>query len=79
MNAIDALAISMLTAVMTSFGVITLLFINMARSGAKRDPELEKLIQEASSDSANLARNHETQTDETAPWERKPDWWKYRQ
>ncbi len=76
MSAIDAFALSMLTVVFLSFGMIGLLFLNMARRASRRDLELEQLIQEVatkSEDSTSIRPNNQS-TEES--WEREVDWWK---
>lgn len=76
MNAIDAFAISMLAVVFAGFGVVAILFVNMARHAGKRDIQLEELMQEALE--ADPKSQAATPSKPAAPrdaWERDGDWW----
>lgn len=76
MTAIDALALSMLAVLLASFGVVMMLFLNMARHASRRDPELEQLMEDA--DRLLESREAPVGSMETPrePWERDGDWWR---
>lgn len=70
----DVFALVMLGVVAMSFGVLGLLWWSMRRHAARRDPEVDALLEE-------VARGEDG--DEVAPakpaaaeWEKEGDWWK---
>ncbi len=76
MNAIDALAISMLAVLLAAFGVVALLFMSMARNASRRDLELERLMQEATAENDHAPSPAGAKEPRRAAWEREVDWWK---
>ncbi len=80
MNTIDAFAISMLAVVLTGFGVVGLIFFNMARCARGHDPELEELMSEALKPEDEEAKIQKKPAATTTPprneWERDTDWWR---
>lgn len=75
MTAIDAFALTMLAVIFLSFGVVGLLFFNMARSASRRDPEIEELMHEAIAGDEDAVPPGPTASPHEA-WEREGDWWK---
>lgn len=73
----DALALAMLTMVMLSFGVILTLLVCMLRSSARRDQQVDRLIDELET---KRERPKSPKKEETGKkleaWEREGDWWK---
>ena len=76
MTAVDALAISMLAVVLLSFGVVALLFFQMARGAARHDPEIEELMREALAGDAKDAAPETAAPAKREAWERESDWWR---
>lgn len=75
-TAADGFAIAMLGTIFLSWSVLLLLFWTMRRRVAKRDPEVDALLEELQASELSCP----TQPPPAAPkrqlWERNPDWWK---
>lgn len=73
-NAADGFAIAMLGMILLSWTVLFSLFWTMHRQAAKRDREVDALLEELE------ASDHPCPTPPRGPkrpaWERNPDWWK---
>ena len=69
----DAFAITMIVVMFSAFGVIALILVTILRNAAKRNREVEELIEESgkerSKEKTAAARARE-------PWEKDGDWWK---
>ena len=69
----DAFAIAMIVVMFSAFGVIALILITILRNAAKRNREVEELIEEVGKEEgkekAPVAKSGE-------PWEKDGDWWK---
>lgn len=76
MNPNDALAVTMLAVILTGFGVVAMLFLCMARNGARRDLELERLMYEAVTEKNGNPLTARQRKTPRATWEREGDWWK---
>jgi replicative superfamily II helicase len=74
-HAADAFAISMLCVIALAMGTIALLFLCMRREAAKRDPQVDALLEEVERDERRQTRA-KTAGAAREPWERSPDWWK---
>jgi hypothetical protein len=69
----DAFALSMLLVVLCGMGVLALLAFTIFRNAAKRNREVEDLIDEVSDDAPKV----KAQTGKTPEaWERDGEWWK---
>lgn len=69
----DAFAIAMIVVMFSAFGVIALIVVTIFRNAAKRNREVEELIEEVGKEEekekAPVAKSRE-------PWEKDGDWWK---
>ena len=74
-NAADGFAIAMLGMILLSWLVLFSLFRTMRRQVAKRDRQVEALLEEleASDPPCPTASSHRRKR---PVWERNPDWWK---
>jgi hypothetical protein len=74
-NAADGFAIAMLGMIVLSWTVLFLLFWTMRRQSAKRDRQVDALLEEL--ESQEQTRLPKPRTVRKRPtWERNPDWWK---
>jgi len=74
-NAADGFAIAMLGMILLSWTVLFSLFWTMRRQAAKRDRQVDALLEEleASEQPCPTAPPHDSKH---RSWERNPDWWK---
>lgn len=75
LSAADGFAIAMLGMVALSLGVIAVLFLCMRRSAARRDEQVDKLLEEIEAEEKREAA-HQTEPPQREPWEKEGDWWK---
>ncbi len=78
-TAADGLVIAMLVVMFLAMGVVALLFLTIRRSAARRNHEVEDLLDELSAEenaphSAPVIPENRAAASE--PWERDGDWWK---
>lgn len=75
LNAADGFAIAMLGMIVLSWSVLFLLFWTMRRQSAKRDRQVDALLEEL--ETRESARPSMPRAARKRPtWERNPDWWK---
>lgn len=77
-NAVDGLVLTMLLSMFLSFCVIGLLVICMFRNVARRNRQVDDLLEEVA-ESEKLEEQTTTLKEtepQPAPWERSSDWWK---
>jgi hypothetical protein len=74
-HAADAFALSMLGVIALALGTIALLFFCMRRAAARRDPQVDALLEEVETEERREARA-EAAGNPPQPWERNADWWK---
>ena len=72
-NASDGFAIGMIAVIVMSFGVIVSLFISMRRHAARRDHQVDELIEEVRE---REMRAGSPKPGTTESWEKDGDWWK---
>lgn len=70
----DGLALALLGVMGTAFAVIATLLFCMFRNASKRDPEVDRLIDEMEKDEKEV-RVQETPL-KAEDWEKDGDWWK---
>ncbi len=74
-SAADGFAIAMLGMVALSLGVIGVLFLCMRRNAARRNEQVDELLEEIAAEEKREAA-HRTETPQREPWEKEGDWWK---
>ena len=74
-NAADGFAIAMLGMILLSWTVLFSLFWTMRRQAAKRDRQVEALLEELEA-SDQTCPTAPPQNPKRPAWERNPDWWK---
>ena len=78
--AADGFALAMVVILATSFAVVLLLLLSIVRHGARRNREVERLLEEIEQQSRAPQPPRqpagEPPQDKAAPWERPADWWK---
>jgi hypothetical protein len=74
-NAADGFAIAMLGTIFLSWSVLLLLFWTMRRRAAKRDPQVDALLEEVEA-SEHPQPPKRPGVLKRRLWERNPDWWK---
>lgn len=78
----DGFAVAMIAILATSFGVVFLLLWSIVRHGERRDPEVEKLLDEVERESRPPGPETprqpagEAPVEKREPWEKEADWWK---
>jgi hypothetical protein len=73
------MVIAMLSMMLLSFGVVALLFICMLRNAARREHQVEALLEEISQQpqpAPPAAAPAEAEKVALEPWEKQADWWK---
>lgn len=77
-EASDAFAVMMLAVIGLAMGTVALLFFCMKRAAARRDPQVDALLDEVESEEREALRlaRAEAPARDAAPWEREGDWWK---
>jgi len=73
-NAADGFAIAMLGMILLSWSVLFLLFWTMRRQAAKRDPQVDALLEEL--EVSEHPRPTPPAASKRPAWKRNPDWWK---
>ena len=78
LSASDGFAIAMLSMILLSMSVIVMLLVCMFRSAARRDPQVDQLLDEVEEESKkeNLAGTTGEAAPEKQPWEKDANWWK---
>lgn len=81
LSAADGFVIAMLVVMALSLGVVALLFLIMSRNEARRDRQVEELLQELADEEKREKEKekHAPAPSEAAdrePWEKDGDWWK---
>ncbi len=71
----DAFAIAMLGVIFSGFGVLILLFLSMRSRVARRDAQVDQLLEELASEQRKPSVKHPEGTP-SQPWEKDADWWK---
>ena len=78
MNEADAFALAMIGMLTLSLGVVFGILVCMVRNGSRRDPEVDRLLEEVAREEkegvATAAVGQEAPARQ--PWERESDWWK---
>lgn len=77
-SATDGFVIAMLAVIFLSFGTVGMLVICMRRNAARRDSEVDDLLEEIAVDEKrekSPPRSAEP-VSPAEPWERESDWWK---
>ena len=69
----DAFALAMLGVIALSFATVLVLLVSMLRHSSRRDPEVERLIEEAREEAGTASEN--SPGPQPAPWEKPADWW----
>lgn len=74
----DGFALAMLAMVLLSLSVIAMLAFCMRRNAARRDPHVDRLLDELDEEAGREkpAPSTGAVTRECQPWEKDPDWWK---
>lgn len=75
-NAEDAFAVAMLAVMAASFSVLGLLWWTMRRRAARRDPEVDELLEEVAREEKEAAAPTVATPAAAQEWERDPDWWR---
>ncbi|HEY8961658.1 MAG TPA: hypothetical protein VIM57_05570 [Luteolibacter sp.] len=75
-NAADGFAIAMLGMILLSWSVLILLFWTMRRMAAKRDSQVDALLEELQASEDTCPTPNPRSTSPTRAWEKNPDWWK---
>lgn len=78
LNAADGFVLAMLTVMMVSFGIVALLIFCGLRSAARRNPEVDDLIEEVAAEESHQPPAPVTAKDPIPLelWEKEADWWK---
>jgi hypothetical protein len=75
-SAADGFAIAMLCVTFASMALLALLFLSMRIHVARRDPQVDALLEELENDEREEARLASPEPAPSQPWERDADWWK---
>ncbi len=77
-SATDGFVIAMLAMIFLSFGTVGMLVICMRRNAARRDTEVDDLLDEIAVDEKREKSppQPEEAVSPAEPWERESDWWK---
>ena len=78
LTASDGFAIAMLAMVVASMGVLAMLGFCMFRNAARRDPQVDGLLEEMERKDreSRLPPPGDKPSRENEPWEKDADWWK---
>ena len=74
-SAADGFVIAMLAMIFMSMGVVALLFVCMRRNAARRDLEVDDLLDEVE-ETEKRGKQPAPEAPPAEPWERDGDWWK---
>lgn len=77
LSAADGFVIAMLVMMALSLAVVALLFVCMRRNAARRDRQVEELLEEVAREEQNENRAATLgEAPKPEPWEKDADWWK---
>ena len=76
LTASDGLVIAMLATMTFSLGTIGMLLLCMRRNAARRDKDVDNLLEEVAAEEKRAATPIPTDSPEREPWEKEGDWWK---
>ena len=71
----DAFALAMLIVIFSALGIVALLLFSMRWRAARRNHEVDALLEEMEEESKQPSVQH-SQLNSRSAWERDPDWWK---
>ena len=77
LSAVDGLVLTMLAAMALSLGIIGVLVVCMRRNAARRDRQVDELLEEIAAEEER--EKHAASANDppkAEPWERDGDWWK---
>lgn len=73
----DGFAVAMLGVILLGFSVLLMLGFCMFRSAARRDRNVDDLLDEVAQEEREMIRGHKTKGEASRePWENDSDWWK---
>jgi len=72
----DGLALTMLSMIMLSFGVILTLLVCMLRSSSRRDAEVDRLLEDFEEEGKKNEPAKTASEEKKEDWEKDGDWWK---
>lgn len=72
----DGFVIAMLATMALSFSVVGLLFLSMRWNAARRDREVDALLDEVAEEERKELLAVRDESPSPSPWERDGDWWK---
>ena len=77
-SAVDAFALSMFGVIGLAMGTLLVLFLCMRREAARRDAQVDALLEEVEREERDAGRAvpGERGMAKSQPWERDGDWWK---
>jgi len=77
-SAVDGFVLAMLVMMTLSFGIVALLIICGLRSAARRNSEVDELLEEVAADEKQPSPPPVATSDQKTgePWEQESDWWK---
>lgn len=78
MNEADGFAVAMIAMLTLSLGVVLGILFTMVRNGSKRDPEVDRLIEELEREEKKPPAPKAAPAEGLAreAWEKEADWWK---
>jgi hypothetical protein len=82
LSATDGFVIAMLAMMVLSLGIIAALLLSMRRNAARRDRQIDELLEEIEEEekrekpAAPAPRDVATREPNREPWEKDGDWWK---
>lgn len=76
LSAADGFVITMLAMMALSLSVVGLLFVCMRASAARRDREVDALLEEVAEEERREMQAVKETSKSDEPWERDGDWWK---
>ncbi len=76
LSASDGLVIAMLAMMTLSLSVVGLLFLSMRVNAARRNREVDALLDEVAEDERREKQAVPEEAKAAEPWERDGDWWK---
>ena len=72
----DGLALAMLAMVLLSFGVILTLLACMFRNSSRRNPEVDRLLDDLERDDGKSEPAKTANEEKREDWEKDGDWWR---
>lgn len=75
-NQSDGFALAMLAMLAISFGFVLLILVAIFRHGKRRDPEVEKLMDEVGDGDKKPEKAGAPDAPAREPWEKDSDWWR---